>query len=57
MPNQPCEQCGKAKLHANSLYATRLFFVCDACGAVWILDRSNRNKPPCLGMQRTPQQD
>jgi len=53
MPNEPCGHCGKAKLHANS-DATQFYVVCDACAAVWVLDRSNPNKPPCLGMQRPP---
>jgi len=55
MQDQPCDQCGKtARLHVNS-DATQLTFGCDVCGAVWILDRTDPTKPPCLGRRPTPE--
>jgi hypothetical protein len=56
MSDQPCQVCGKAaQIHAESPeYVTHLHFRCAACGAVWILDRSNRTNSPRLVAQRTP---
>ena len=56
MPVKLCDQCGKkGEIRADSPdYPTELYIRCDACGAFWILHRSDRTKPPCLVVQRKP---
>jgi len=56
MPVKLCDQCGKkGEIRADSPdYPTELYIRCDACGAVWILHRSDRTKSPCLVVQRKP---
>ena len=52
-----CPDCGKTlRVRAdNPSFVNQLHVVCDSCGAVWILDRTDRTKPPCLGRAPTPE--